>query len=88
MQREVIEAARHANNIMDGVQQVDPENETIRALEKELEELKERRRTLFAELRKTLDSGDAKKEGKGGVKKEKKGVEGSEGEGKGAKQRG
>lgn len=88
IEREVIEAARHANNIMDGVQQADPEHELIRALEKELEELKERRRALFAELKKTLDSGDAMKEGKGGAGKVKEAVVGKESEGKGGNQRG
>lgn len=83
-EREISEAARHAKNIMDGVQRVDPESDSIRALEKELEELKERRRTLFAELRETLDSKDAKKEGKVAVKTENK-VEDKDMEDKGGK---
>lgn len=60
--REATEAARHAQNIMDGVQAVDPESDTIRALEKELEELQEKKRSLFAELKRRLDAAETNKE--------------------------
>lgn len=54
------QAARHAHNIMNGKQQVDPESALIVALEKELEELKQKKRNLFACLKQTLDSGEDK----------------------------
>lgn len=54
--REATEAARHAENIIAGVQTPDPESEAIRALEKELEELQEKKRRLFAQLKKRLES--------------------------------
>lgn len=63
-ERVKIEAARHAKNIMSGVQCADPESDTIRALERELEELKEKRRTLFVHLKRALDSDEAKVESK------------------------
>lgn len=50
------EAARHAENIMAGIKQSDPENDQIQALEKELEELRQKKRSLFATLKKTLDT--------------------------------
>lgn len=60
--QERTEAARHAQNIMAGVQTPDPESDSIRGLQKELEELHEKKRRLFAQLKKSLDSGDAKRE--------------------------
>lgn len=60
--REATEAARHAQNIMSGVQAADPESDTIRALEKELEELQEKKRSLFAELKRRRDASEANKE--------------------------
>lgn len=50
------EAARHAENIVAGIKEADPENEQIRLLEKELEELRQKKRSLFATLKKTLDT--------------------------------
>lgn len=50
------EAARHAQNILDGKREADPENEQIRALEKELEELQQQKRQLFGKLSKMLGS--------------------------------
>lgn len=60
--RERNEAARHAENIMAGLQTPDPESDSIRALQKELDELLERKKQLFAQLKKSLDSEDVKRE--------------------------
>lgn len=54
--REASEAARHAQNIISGVQTPDPESEAIRALEKELEELQDKKRRLYAQLKKKLET--------------------------------
>lgn len=56
------EAARHAQNIMAGLQTPDPESDSIRALQKELEELQEKKQLLFAQLKQSLNSADAKRE--------------------------
>lgn len=50
------EAARHAEDIMASIQTADAETEQIRALEAELDELRDRKKRLFVMLRKTLDS--------------------------------
>lgn len=47
-------AARHAENIMAGLRQAVPESDEIGVLEKELEELRRRKRDLFDMLRKSL----------------------------------
>lgn len=57
------QAARHAENIMAGITTTNPETEQIGALERELEELRERKRTLYGQLRAKIA---AKKEGSGG----------------------
>lgn len=59
--REASEAARHAENIIAGVQTPDPESEAIRALEKELEELREKKRRLYVQLKKKLEKDGAHK---------------------------
>lgn len=48
-------AARHAENIMAGVTRPVPETDQIGELEKELEELRQKKRQLFEQLRKCLE---------------------------------
>lgn len=48
-------AARHAERLMKGVKESGAETEEIGELEKELEELRSRKRQLFEQLRQSLD---------------------------------
>lgn len=59
---EETQAAKHAERILEGKHKPEPENDHIRALEKELEELRQKKKTLYETLKKALDSDDAKKE--------------------------
>ncbi|CAN8069327.1 unnamed protein product [Agarophyton chilense] len=53
------EAQRHAENILAGIQEADPGNDQVRALVKELEELRQKKRILFVALVKKLDEEDS-----------------------------
>ncbi|KAI0560439.1 hypothetical protein FGB62_112g223 [Gracilaria domingensis] len=53
------EARRHAENILAGVQEAEPGNEQLRALGKELNELRQKKLSLFAALKKKLDDAAA-----------------------------